>query len=185
MNKKRNWAFVMYPESMPINAFETLQQTGLEIAISPLHDKDINSTGEIKKPHYHIILCYPGPTTYDNVKRLTDSLNSTIPQPLESCKGYYRYLTHKDNPEKTQYNESDIKLLNGFDVLELMNSSEINHIKKWIIEFIRDNNIIEYSDLLDLLVENELYQEFQVASSHTILFNTYISSKRNKKAIDK
>ena len=37
--KGRNWAFVMYPESMPQNWFERLEKTGLPFAISPLHNK--------------------------------------------------------------------------------------------------------------------------------------------------
>ena len=106
--KKRNWAFVLYPESAPENWKEILQQTGLGIAISPLHDKDVNPTGEVKKAHYHIILIYDGPTTYNNVRSLTESLGQPIPQPLEQVRGYYRYLTHKDNPEKYQYDDKDI-----------------------------------------------------------------------------
>ena len=63
--KKRNWAFVLYPESAPDDWIEQLRQTGLQCAISPLHDKDIDPTGEPKKAHYHIILCYSGPTSFN------------------------------------------------------------------------------------------------------------------------
>ena len=42
MNKKRYWAFVLYPESAPKNWKEILQQTGLSCCVSPLHDKDID-----------------------------------------------------------------------------------------------------------------------------------------------
>ena len=101
--KKRNWAFVLYPESAPADWLERLQATGLPGAISPLHDKDIDPTGIPKKPHYHVILCYAGPTSYNVVKSLTDSLNQPVPQALEQVKGYYRYLTHMDNPDKYQY----------------------------------------------------------------------------------
>ena len=52
--KKRAWGGVIYPESLPENWLEILQNSGLQIAISPLHDKDINPDGTIKKPHYHI-----------------------------------------------------------------------------------------------------------------------------------
>ena len=44
--KKRYWAFVLYPESAPENWKEILQQTGLSCCVSPLHDKDINPTGD-------------------------------------------------------------------------------------------------------------------------------------------
>lgn len=40
----------MYPESMPKNWREILQKTGCPIAISPLHDKDINPDGTPKNP---------------------------------------------------------------------------------------------------------------------------------------
>ena len=80
--KKRNWAFVLYPESAPEDWKEQLQLAGLQCAISPLHDKDLNADGTPKKAHYHIILVYGNPTTYNNVKTLTDRLNKTIPQQL-------------------------------------------------------------------------------------------------------
>ena len=183
MNVKKNkWAFVLYPESAPENWLEELQFTGLQIAISPLHDKDINPDGEIKKAHYHVILIYDGPTTYNNVKQLTDRLNQPIPQPLEQVRGYYRYLTHKDNPEKWQYNEEDIKTLNGFDILQYveLTTTEINKIKIEIQKLIRDNDILEYADLMDLLLDSDLKNYWDVASNHTFFFDKYISSIRNK-----
>lgn len=50
--KGRSWAFIMYPDSMPQNYEEIITDLGLPFAISPLHDKDIDSTGE---PKSHII----------------------------------------------------------------------------------------------------------------------------------
>lgn len=180
--KKRNWAFVLYPESAPDNWKELLQQTGLGIAISPLHNKDINPTGEVKKAHYHIILTYDGPTTYNNVKSLTESLGQPIPQPLEQVRGYYRYLTHKDNPEKAQYNESDIITYNGFNIQDFveLTTSEVMAIKKQLQTFIRDNQITEYSLLMDLLLDNEMSSMYEVASNYTYFLDKYITSYRNK-----
>lgn len=182
MNKKRYWAFVLYPESAPENWRELLQQTGLACAISPLHDKDINPTNEIKKAHYHIILCYSGPTTFNTVKRITDNLNQPIPIPLEQVRGYFRYFTHKDNPDKYQYNENDITTINDFDIDNYndLSVSQIKHIMIDLQRICRDNKILEYCDLLDFLLDNELFSYLDVAQNHTILFNTYITSLRNK-----
>ena len=47
MNKKRYWAFVLYPESAPSDWKDILQSTGLVCAISPYHDKDINPDGPL------------------------------------------------------------------------------------------------------------------------------------------
>lgn len=181
--KKRYWAFVLYPESAPENWKEILQQTGLSICVSPLHDKDTNPTGEPKKAHYHIILCYSGPTTFKCVKSITDSLNQPIPIALEQVRGYFRYLTHKDNPEKYQYNDKDITTINDFDI-DNYNDLSVSQIKTIMIDIqkiIRDNDILEYCDLLDFLLDSELFSYLDVAQNHTILFNTYITSLRNKK----
>lgn len=180
--KNRYWAFVLYLESAPSDWKEILQQTGLPFCISPYHDKDINADGTIKKPHYHIILCFNGPTTYNNVKSITDSLNQPIPIALQQVKGYYRYLTHKDNPEKYQYDEKDITCYNGFypdDYVDLTNS-QVKEIIKVIFNIITTFNILEYSELIDYLLKNDLNIELDIASNHTILFNTYITSRRNK-----
>lgn len=180
--KKRYWAFVLYPESAPHNWRDFLQQTGLSICVSPLHNKDFNPDNTPKKEHYHIILCYSGPTTLSCVKRITDELNQPRPIPLEQVRGYFRYLTHKDNPEKYQYNEKDITIINDFDV-DNYNDLTVSQIKSIMVDIqkiIRDNKILEYSDLLDFLLDSELFSYLDVAMNHTILFNTYITSFRNK-----
>ena len=104
-----------YPESLPDNWQDILIESGVPFAISPLHDRDMNPDNTEKKPHYHIILNYDNTTTYNNVVRFLEPFNCPIPQPLESIRGYYRYLTHKDNPEKFQYDEAEIICFNGFD----------------------------------------------------------------------
>lgn len=180
--KKKYWAFVLYLESAPENWKEILQLRGIPVCISPYHDKDVNPDGTPKKPHYHIILCFPNTTTYNNVKSITDSLNQPIPISLDAVNGYYRYLTHKDNPEKYQYSPEDIDTLNGFSIDDFveLTYTQVKTICIYLQQLIIDNNILEYSDLLDYLLTNELYTELDVASNHTLLFNTYICSKRNK-----
>lgn len=180
--KKRHWAFVAYPESLPGNWIEMLKQSGLKVAISPLHDRDTNPTGEPKKPHYHVIVSYDGPTTFGNVESLTKRLNQPIPQPLEQVRGYYRYLTHEDNPEKVQYDKADIRTLNGFNILDFveMTKSEVTKYIREIRRFICDNDITEYAALLDILDEGASIppEWFEVAVTHTMLFTGYLRSRR-------
>lgn len=180
--KKRNWAMVLYPESAPEDWRVQLQKTGLLCAISPLHNADSNADGEAKKEHYHVILVYGNPTTYDNVKRLTDSLNQPIPQPLEQVRGMYRYFTHKDNPEKYQYDEKDITTLNGFDIRDFveLTFAEVSNIKRKIQSMIIEQNILEYSILMDkLLADDEHRDYYDVAAGNTLFFTQYLTSRRN------
>lgn len=183
--KKRHWAMVLYPDSAPCTWREDLQRTGLPCAISPLHDKDTNPDGTPKKPHYHIILCYENTTSFKNVKEnVCDKLNQPIPIPLENVRGYYRYLVHADNPEKYQYNEWEITTLNGFnyrDYADMTLSQQIAVLKE-ITQLIDDNDIIEYSSLIQLFRDNDFYLQFlDIAIHNTIFINTYITSKRHAK----
>ena len=179
--KKRNWACVVYPESAPENWRDILQQTGLQCAISPLHDADMNADESEKKAHWHVIMCYNGPTAYEPVKRVTDSLNAPQPIPLEQVKGYYRYLTHKDNPDKVQYDERDIEHINGFnprDFIELT-SSEVNALKRELLTYIKEYGVVEYATLLDMLAQDGLFDMMDVAMSHTVFVTAVLSSWRH------
>lgn len=182
--KKRHWAFVAYPESLPADWVEQLKQSGLKVAISPLHDRDVNPTGEPKKPHYHVIVSYEGPTTFSNVEKLTLRLNQPHPQPLEQVRGYYRYLTHEDNPEKAQYSKDDIQTLNGFDIRDYveMTKSEVTRYLREVQQFVMDSNITEYADLMEILIQGGegMADWYDVASSHTLFFTAYLRSRRYK-----
>lgn len=179
--KKRNWAFVLYPESAPADWKDRLKQAGMKCAISPLHDKDENPDKTPKKAHYHVIVCYEGPTTYNNVKRLTESLNQPIPQPLEQVRGYYRYLTHADNPEKAQYSAADIQTINGFAIQDFveLTRSEVGKITREIVQLIRDNNITEYSVLMNILMDagDGMTEHYEVARTNTLFFKSYLTSR--------
>lgn len=183
--KKRHWAFVAYPESLPEDWMGELKRSGLKVAISPLHDRDINADGTPKKPHYHIMLSYEGPTTYGNVERFTrGTMNGTIPQPLESPAGMYRYLTHEDNPEKVQYDKAEIRTLNGFNIRDFVEASksEIDRVKGEITDYIRDNCITEYADLVTIArADNAPDDWFSVVASNTLYFTALLRSWRYKR----
>jgi len=181
-DKNRNWTFLVYPDSAPSNWFEILQETGLPFAVSPLHNKDFNPTGDQKKPHYHVLICFPGPTTFNKVNTdICNLLNSPIPKRLLSVVGMYRYFTHKDNPEKYQYNENEIRVSNGFDIKEYnaLTTSQVILLMKELQILIIKQKIYEYAELMDILLNEDSVDLYQVASSHTLFFDRYISSKRN------
>lgn len=186
--KGRNWAFVMYPESMPDNWYELLQATGLPFAISPLHDKDVNPDGSVKKSHYHVMTYYENSTTAKQVQsQVTDLVNGTIPIKLESLHGMYRYHIHMDNPEKFQYDDRDRTFINGFDTsrVDSLTHFEITKCLIEIQDLIRKNHILEYSELMDILLDSDLHNLWEVAQSHTLFLNTYISSRRFKSKQEK
>lgn len=176
--KNRYWSFVGYEDSLPSDWIEQLQATGLPFAISPYHDKDQDPTGAPKKPHYHVILCWSGPTTFNQASKIVvDQLHQPIPIPLQSVIGMYRYFTHADNPDKFQYDKSLIRSFNGFDPSNFteLSKSQARQIKKELMQLIRDNRITEYFDLMNVIVDFGLSDDhYDVASSNTIFLTQYI-----------
>lgn len=183
--KGRDWTFIVYPESAPKAWREILDDTHLRWVESPLHDRDVNPDGEIKKPHWHILLSYDGPVTLGAVKKLTDKLNSPNPQKISSSKGLVRYMAHLDNPEKFQYSVADIKGHNGADIAAYFELTATNKlaIMKEIVRYIYENGVDNYSDFLMFCIENR-DDWFDVAiNSNTIAINKMIDAvwQKNKK----
>jgi hypothetical protein len=183
-----NWNFILYPESAPKNWRDIINETRIEWVCSPVHDKDINPDGELKKEHYHITLLFPSLKSYEQVKEITDSLNSPIPVKCLSVKGSIRYMVHKDNPEKYQYSWGDITCYGGADLQSLCaaTATERMQIQKDILNFIRDNDIDEFSDLIDCisLLGNDDWLNVSLNYS-TISINAYLRSRRYKKAVER
>ena len=179
----RCWAFCVYPDSLPSNYEEIITNTGLPMCFSPLHDKDVEEDGSIKKAHYHVICYYENPTTENNVKiNVCDKLHGTIPLKLENMRGMYRYHIHLDSPNKFQYDDRDRRFFNGFDKneVEKLTSTQILRLKRDIISIIKEKDFYEYSDLTNFLDKKDLVDMLDVCVSNTMFFTAYLNSKRNK-----
>lgn len=137
--RKRNWVFVVYPDSAPENWREILNEQLVPGFISPEHKDDTNPDGEPKKPHWHVLLTFKGLKSYEQVKEITDLLNAPPPQPCKDTRAYARYLCHLDNPEKAQYSPAEVVNLAGSDYLETIKSAAdtdtaLSEMMDWCIE---------------------------------------------------
>ena len=144
----RNWSFIVYPDSAPEYWRDVLDEYHVPWACSPLHDGDKNPDGEQKKPHWHCVMVFEGKKCYQQVLELIKPLNCTIPQKVQSMKGMLRYFCHLDNPEKEQYNLSDIEYHGGFDggaYLSPSSSQRYNMIRDMMV-FIKERNYIDFLD---------------------------------------
>lgn len=169
------FCFVIYPESLPFDWLENLSKQ-VEFTLSPLHDRDLTAAGEPKKPHYHLICVWPNPTTWGNAFYLCNMLNCPCPIPCATIRLAYEYFTHKNDPNKAQYDPADIKDYNGFALAKYVNltTSEVNNYLTEITKLCRDEVITEYSDLIFYLIDNEMYNELDVAQNHTLYLTALI-----------
>lgn len=143
--RTRNWAFVFYPESTREDWRDVLGEKGLQLAISPLHDKDKytkdvyytkdetdaqgvehkageikHKAGEIKKAHYHAVIVFDSVKSREQVQEIAQmlALDGTTAPAVQHCmnlRGSMRYLAHIDNPEKAQYDTAEIQTIGGLD----------------------------------------------------------------------
>lgn len=188
--KYRNWTFIVYPDSAREDWKSVLQSFMLETAISPCHDKDINEDGTPKKPHYHVLIMFNGPVTFDYVTKMLEQLaqegkHMPLVKECKSVKGLIKYMKHEHNPEKYQY-QGDIECLNGFDIADY-NKTTVTDRKKAtreMIIFIKEYDVIEFEDLVNYaLVKNELWLDV-LTQSETLFFTRYLNSKRNKLSVE-
>lgn len=181
--RTRNWTIVLYPDSAPADWRSIIDNMHLEWIESPLHDRDINADGSFKKPHWHILLMFGGVKTYEQVKELTDILNAPIPERCHNAKAMVRYMIHMDNPDKAQYNQADIIPHGGVDIAELLrpSSSERYTIIGEMVNFIKDNDIIEFQDLVDYALRNEFDRWFPLLCDNSAyIVGQYIKSQRHR-----
>ena len=132
------WSFIVYEDSVPDNYIERLKSTGMQVALSPWHDKDSwnhdsppmtnaetgelipqgarYKTGDRKKCHRHGIVKTDRKCSWREMNRLLqDILHCPYIQKCRSLKGAYEYFLHLNNPEKYQgYFKDEIIKMNGF-----------------------------------------------------------------------
>lgn len=149
MARSKNWATVVYPESAPENWQSVLGDLKIEVFISPLHDMDVNPTGEVKKPHYHVIIMFPSVKTSEQAKEVFDLIGGVGSERIASIRGYARYLCHLDNPDKAQYDTSDVVAYGGADYYSVITLVTDRYTTlSDILDFCDNNSIQFYSDLI-------------------------------------
>ena len=132
------WSFIIYQDSVPDNYLERLKATGMQIALSPWHDKDswnhdspemVNAetgeiiprgarykTGDHKKTHRHGICKTDKKCSWREMNALLQNiLHCPYIQKCRSLKGAFEYFLHLNSPEKYQgYFKDEIIRMNGF-----------------------------------------------------------------------
>ena len=173
VKRGRNWTIIVYPDSAPDDWRDQLDQLHIQWIESPLHDKDTNPDGTVKKAHWHVLLLFEGNKSYQQVKDITAKLNTVNPQRVESARGMVRYMVHLDNPEKYQYDVKDIKAHGGADIDSLMKPTTTNRLQtlKEIIAYIHDNQVTNFMDLLMYAIQNN-DDWFNIMADYNTLFIT-------------
>lgn len=184
--RTRNWAFIVYPESAPLNWEKMVDETHIPWVKSPEHNMDCDSNGELKKPHWHVMLFFDSVKDYAQVKEISDMCNGASPEKVNVVSAYFRYLCHLDDPDKFQYSVSDIEYHCGADPADFLkpSASERYQYIGEMMSYIRDNDIIEYSDFSLYCLEYHFDDWYPLlCDSCTYVISEFIKSNRHRKRL--
>lgn len=199
----RNFSFIVYPDDLPENWAEILDETRIRWIESPLHDKDVfteedekrnpeHKAGCFKKAHKHCMAMFDSVKTVKQVVEFFKTLygasesGSVIgvltPVLTADRSGTVRYMAHLDSPTKAQYDVADITGHNGADPNEIMkfSLSETLHKMIEIEKYIEENNITELCELSARIRETHIDWYQIVTTKNTVYFNAFIRSRRHK-----
>lgn len=178
-NKSKYFCCILYPSSSTYDVdkvIKSLAEEHLTFAVSPIHDKDIEADGSLKKGHYHLLLAYSSATTLNNIRGWFSvcgmpecELHSV--RVCASGLGYFRYLTHKDNPDKAQYDDKEIRIFNDYDeIFKKFANSESDKIDNLvrIFQIVDELNTISFHKLIQYLMLNERYLFKMLTSSSAL-----------------
>jgi hypothetical protein len=76
------------------------------------HDKDVDEFGVPKKPHWHLLFSFGSPRDLNTVMNYFKKYSFLLPNSYERIGSLHwakRYLVHADDPQKAQYNFSDVE----------------------------------------------------------------------------
>ena len=94
-----------------------------------------------------------------------------------------------NNPEKYQYDKSEVVAHNGFRYRQYLTDVGVDTdvILQEIVQWIRESNCYEYGDLVDYAVSEKFDEWFPTVRSQTIFLTAYLRSNRHKpfKKIDR
>lgn len=185
-NKSKYFCCILYPDSSTYDVdkvIKSLAEEHLTFAVSPIHDKDIENDGSLKKAHFHLLLAYSSATTINNIRgwfKICGMPESEL-HSVRVCAsgvGYFRYLTHKDNLEKAQYADNDIRVFNDYDELfkkfSKTASVKIDDLVR-IFQIVDELNTISFHSLIQYLMLNErdLFKMLTSSSALAICVKEY------------
>ena len=111
------------------------QMKGMATVFIINHDKDINEACEPVEPHTHIYIDYSTPRKITTVANLL-GVEVNFIELVKNKKGFLRYLTHKDDLDKYQYDDDEVYTNSSasYSVTLLGNSLSDKEIAEYILQ---------------------------------------------------
>lgn len=113
-HRSRNHALISYLTKTQIESVLQKHIQDIKDFAFICHDRDIKDDGTPKEIHFHIVIHLYNPKSYDVVRKwfydsdISPDKQNTLIKPVIDLKAALDYLTHKNDPDKAQYDSSEI-----------------------------------------------------------------------------
>lgn len=181
--RSKNWEIVIWKESVIPDWKSYLDSLQVPYVVSPLHEFDVNEdTGELKKPHRHVYLFYPGTQSDDYISGIADHLNAHMQyRAVSSIRGAIRYTVHIDYPDKYKYSIDDIISV-GIDIHPYFQDKQARYLMiRDMMEFVESHYITEFQDLMNYAYKYHFDDWFPaLCDNSAYVMGQYIKSQRHR-----
>lgn len=164
MNKEyQSFMIILYPDDdTHIKALNYIEDNFSYAYI--LHNLDIDDDGNLKKPHYHVIIHFSDSEKH-SISWLSDTLSIPCNYITHTKKSYIhglRYLVHADDKNKYQYDPQNVVGPLTETLLKSL-KNEIENLKvREIIDLIENyNGVIDIKDFSKVMCELNLYSYYR------------------------
>lgn len=117
--------------------------TNLKSYATIIHDKDVREDGSPKPPHFHAIVTFSNATKYPTIAKAMKLPDQFVNKIQSSVKTAQFYLVHRNDPDKYQYDTSEV--VANFDYVEFLDGIKPRTNRESIAERIASGEIKHYN----------------------------------------
>lgn len=177
---RKFWWGYLYEDSAPDDFLDLLRESGYE-GFAMKHDRDVTAAGEVKEPHWHIVIRFSHAVMAKEAKEVLTSfgVKAASVQYRDSWTAVARYLCHMDDPNKAQYNPADVVEFGGADYLTAINrTADKYRIVAEMQDWVCDNGCRSFAKLMDFARAENLEWFMALCDNSAIIMREYIKSRR-------
>lgn len=178
--RRKIWWGYLYEDSAPADFLDRMRESGME-GLAMKHDRDLTAAGEVKEPHWHVVVRFAHAAQLADAKEVLTSfgVKAASVQYRDSWTAVARYLCHVDDPNKAQYDPAEVVEFGGADYLAAINRTAdkyriVNEMCAWA----KERNVYSFRILMDYAREENLEWFMALCDNSAIIMREYLKSYR-------
>lgn len=183
--QRKVWWGYLYEDSAPDDYLDRMRESGME-GLAIRHDRDVTAAGAPKETHWHVVVRFAHAVQAAEAKEVLTSFGckEQSVQYRDSWTAVARYLCHLDDPDKAQYDPSDVVEFGGADYLAAISRTAdkyrvVAEMQDWVAEPMVDGGRPRsFGDLNDFARASNLEWFMALCDSSAVIMREFCKSKR-------